>query len=143
MKNYRKYTNFIPESYIKSIQGKNNNNDIKVIRLLLLIAVMLIPTSVNKLVDSRIDRKQELIVEDKKEELDKTDLLQKWIDLKGFEYSDIQITDKNGIIKLKGIKDIKSIEENREIKINTVKQENSEYIVEVNIKWIIIKNTYC
>lgn len=143
MKNYRKYTNFIPESYIKSIQGKNNNNDIKVIRLLLLIAVMLIPTSVNKLVDSRIDRKQELIVEDKKEELDKTDLLQKWIDLKGFEYSDIQITDKNGIIKLKGIKDIKSIEDNREIKINTVKQENSEYIVEVNIKWIIIKNTYC
>lgn len=134
MKNYRKYTNFIPESYIKSIQGKNNNNDIKVIRLLLLIAVMLIPTSVNKLANSRIDRKQELIVEDKKEELDKTDLLQKWIDLKGFEYSDIQIADKNGIIKLKGIKDIKSIEDNREIKINTVKQENSEYIVEVNIK---------
>lgn len=134
MRIYKRYTNFIPESYIKSIEYKNSNGEIRMIKILVILALIALPLALNTIIKYKnIKEKSEIVIEEKKE-VDKTENLLIWIEAINKDKFNGEIEGEKGMIKVKDMMDIKKIEENNHLKINSVKLGSNEYSIEVNIK---------
>lgn len=134
MRIYKKYTNFIPDSYIKSLCIKNTNGEFRMIKIMVILSIIALPISLSTILQYKKISEKSILVVEEKSEIDKSTSLIKWIEFMEKEKFNIEIEDVKGLIRLNEIKEIKNIEECGLLNINSVKQENNHYNIEVSIK---------
>ncbi|MCR1949740.1 hypothetical protein NSA50_01550 [Clostridium sp. DSM 100503] len=137
MKKYLKNKNFIPNEFIEKIGINENKKNNKLILILLMLNIIVIPTSANRVLHNKEN------VEVNNNNLDDNINTEK-----GFKKEDIKelinnilpnilsmnIQNNNGSIKVKGKEDVFIIEEKGIIKIKSIiKDEQNDFTLEVSI----------
>lgn len=137
MMKYIKNKNFIPTEFIEKLNINENKKNNKLISILIILNIIIIPTSVNKVVKNKDNAKvynNNLETNQDIEKGIKRENIETWINNISPNMLNMNVQNNNGSIKVKKKEDVFEIEEKNIIKINTIiKDEENNFILEVGI----------
>lgn len=137
MMKYIKNKNFIPTEFIEKLNINENKKNNKLISILIILNIIIIPTSVNKVVKNKDNAKvynNNLETNQDIEKGIKRENIETWINNISPNMLNMNVQNNNGSIKVKKKEDVFEIEEKNIIKINTIiKDEENNFIIEVGI----------
>lgn len=140
MKKYLRNKNFIPNEFIERLDLNENKKNNQLISILILLNIIIIPTSVNKILQNKEyeevynNNNNNLESNLNIEERIKKENIEEWINniTPNIPYMNIQ--NNNGSIKVKNKEEVFKIEENDKIKINSIiKNEENYFTLEVRL----------
>ncbi|WP_291652477.1 hypothetical protein [Clostridium sp.] len=137
MKKYLKNKNFIPNEFIDKLDLNENKKNNKLISILIMLNIIIIPTSVNKILQNKEyeevynnNLENNMYIEKgiKKENIEE------WINNITPNTLNMNIQNNNGFVKVKNKEEVFKIEENDKIKINSIiKNEENHFTLEVRL----------
>ena len=140
MKKYLRNKNFIPNEFIERLDLNENNKNNQLISILILLNIIIIPTSVNKILQNKEykevynNNNNNLESNLNIEERIKKENIEEWINNITPNILYMNIQNNNGSIKVKNKEEVFKIEENDKIKINSIiKNEENYFTLEVRL----------
>lgn len=137
MKKYLKNKNFIPNDFIDKVNVDENKKNNKLISILIILNIMIIPNSLDKVFYSK-DK-----IKESNDQIENNLYIEKGIKKENIEYwinniylgiVNMNIQNNNGIIQVKSKESVFKIEERDEIKINSINKTDKNYfILEVSL----------
>lgn len=140
MKKYLRNKNFIPNEFIEKLDLNENKKNNQLISILILLNIIIIPTSVNKILKNK--EYEEVYNHNNNnlegnlniEERIKKENIEEWINNITPNILYMNIQNNNGSIKVKNKEEVFKIEENDKIKINSIiKNEENYFTLEVRL----------
>ncbi|MDB1947726.1 hypothetical protein [Clostridium tertium] len=140
MKKYLRNKNFIPNEFIERLDLNENKKNNQLISILILLNIIIIPTSVNKILKNK--EYEEVYNHNNNnlegnlniEERIKKENIEEWINNITPNILYMNIQNNNGSIKVKNKEEVFKIEENDKIKINSIiKNEENYFTLEVRL----------
>lgn len=136
MKKYLRNKNFIPNEFIERLDLNENKKNNQLISILILLNIIIIPTSVNKILQNKEYEEVYNNLESNLniEERIKKENIEEWINNITPNILYMNIQNNNGSIKVKNKEEVFKIEENDKIKINSIiKNEENYFTLEVRL----------
>ncbi|WP_275373326.1 hypothetical protein, partial [Clostridium tertium] len=140
MKKYLRNKNFIPNEFIERLDLNENKKNNQLISILILLNIIIIPTSVNKILQNKEyeevynNNNNNLESNLNIEERIKKENIEEWINNITPNILYMNIQNNNGSIKVKNKEEVFKIEENDKIKINSIiKNEENYFTLEVRL----------
>lgn len=140
MKKYLRNKNFIPNGFIERLDLNENKKNNQLISILILLNIIIIPTSVNKILQNKEyeevynNNNNNLESNLNIEERIKKENIEEWINNITPNILYMNIQNNNGSIKVKNKEEVFKIEENDKIKINSIiKNEENYFTLEVRL----------
>lgn len=144
MKKYLRNKNFIPNEFIERLDLNENKKNNQLISILILLNIIIIPTSVNKILQNKEYKEVYKEVYNNNnnnlesnlniEERIKKENIEEWINNITPNILYMNIQNNNGSIKVKNKEEVFKIEENDKIKINSIiKNEENYFTLEVRL----------
>ena len=140
MKKYLRNKNFIPNEFIERLYLNENKKNNQLISILILLNIIIIPTSVNKILQNKEyeevynNNNNNLESNLNIEERIKKENIEEWINNITPNILYMNIQNNNGSIKVKNKEEVFRIEENDKIKINSIiKNEENYFTLEVRL----------
>lgn len=140
MKKYLRNKNFIPNEFIERVDLNENKKNNQLISILILLNIIIIPTSVNKILQNKEyeevynNNNNNLESNLNIEERIKKENIEEWINNITPNILYMNIQNNNGSIKVKNKEEVFKIEENDKIKINSIiKNEENYFTLEVRL----------
>ena len=140
MKKYLRNKNFIPNEFIERLDLNENKKNNQLISILILSNIIIIPTSVNKILQNKEyeevynNNNNNLESNLNIEERIKKENIEEWINNITPNILYMNIQNNNGSIKVKNKEEVFKIEENDKIKINSIiKNEENYFTLEVRL----------
>ncbi|MDU3523834.1 hypothetical protein [Clostridium sp.] len=140
MKKYLRNKNFIPNEFIERLDLNENKKNNQLISILILLNIIIIPTSVNKILQNKEyeevynNNNNNLESNLNIEERIKKENIEEWINNITPNILYMNIQNNNGSIKVKNKEEVFRIEENDKIKINSIiKNEENYFTLEVRL----------
>lgn len=140
MKKYLRNKNFIPNEFIERLDLNENKKNNQLISILILLNIIIIPTSVNKIMKNKEyeevynNNNNNLESNLNIEERIKKENIEEWINNITPNILYMNIQNNNGSIKVKNKEEVFKIEENDKIKINSIiKNEENYFTLEVRL----------
>lgn len=140
MKKYLRNKNFIPNEFIERLDLNENKKNNQLISILILLNIIIIPTSVNKILQNK---EYEEVYNNNNNNLEsnlnieegiKKENIEEWINNITPNILYMNIQNNNGSIKVKNKEEVFKIEENDKIKINSIiKNEENYFTLEVRL----------
>ena len=140
MKKYLRNKNFIPNEFIERLDLNENKKNNQLISKLILLNIIIIPTSVNKILQNK---EYEEVYNNNNNNLEnnlnieesiKKENIEEWINNITPNILYMNIQNNNGSIKVKNKEEVFKIEENDKIKINSIiKNEENYFTLEVRL----------
>ncbi|GAA0825601.1 hypothetical protein [Clostridium tertium] len=140
MKKYLRNKNFIPNEFIERLDLNENKKNNQLISILILLNIIIIPTSVNKILKNK---EYEEVYNNNNNNLEgnlnieeriKKENIEEWINNITPNILYMNIQNNNGSIKVKNKEEVFKIEENDKIKINSIiKNEENYFTLEVRL----------
>lgn len=140
MKKYLRNKNFIPNEFIERLDLNENKKNNQLISILILLNIIIIPTSVNKIMKNK---EYEEVYNNNNNNLEgnlnieeriKKENIEEWINNITPNILYMNIQNNNGSIKVKNKEEVFKIEENDKIKINSIiKNEENYFTLEVRL----------
>ena len=140
MKKYLRNKNFIPNEFIERLDLNENKKNNQLISILILLNIIIIPTSVNKILQNKEyeevynNNNNNLESNLNIEERIKKENIEEWINNITPNILYMNIQNNNGSIKVKNKEEVFKIEENDKIKIKSIiKNEENYFTLEVRL----------
>ncbi len=140
MKKYLRNKNFIPNEFIERLDLNENKKNNQLISILILLNIIIIPTSLNKIMKNK---EYEEVYNNNNNNLEgnlnieeriKKENIEEWINNITPNILYMNIQNNNGSIKVKNKEEVFKIEENDKIKINSIiKNEENYFTLEVRL----------
>lgn len=128
MKNYLRNKSFIPKKYVKNAENKEEQGNRRGIIWLVIINLFMVPITVRWIIDNKKDEEIPMLIE---EGIAKDSIIG-WLNEIDQDIEELIVMDNRGIMIIKDINKIYSLENNEDININNIIQnEKGEYILEV------------
>lgn len=128
MKNYLRNKNFIPKKYVKNAENKKEQGNRRGIIWLVIMNLFMIPITIRWTIDNKKDEEIPMLIE---EGIDKHSVIG-WLNEIDQYIEELIVMDNRGVMIIKDINKIYSLENNEDIDINNIIQnEKGEYILEV------------
>lgn len=128
MKKYLKYKDFVPKEFVEKIQSKENEENKKGYKLLMLLNIILLLFNLESIYKQRDEKKY--IPEVKENYIEKEEIL-KWIDLYDEDSISFRILNNTAEVTYEKDKDIKEIE-NLGVKIKKVTNYDDKRVVKIS-----------
>ena len=128
MKKYLKYKDFVPKEFVEKIQSKENEENKKGYKILMLLNIILLLFNLESIYKQRDEKKY--IPEVKENYIEKEEIL-KWIDLYDEDSISFRILNNTAEVTYEKDKDIKEIE-NLGVKIKKVTNYDDKRVVKIS-----------
>lgn len=140
MKKYLRNKNFIPNEFIEKLDLNENKKNNQLISILILLNIIIIPTSVNKILQNK---EYEEVYNNNNNNLEsnlnieegiKKENIEEWINNITPNILYMNIQNNNGSVKMKNKEEVFKIEKSDKIKINSIiKNEENYFTLEVRL----------
>jgi len=140
MKKYLRNKNFIPNEFIEKLDLNENKKNNQLISILILLNIIIIPTSVNKILQNK---EYEEVYNNNNNNLEsnlnieegiKKENIEEWINNITPNILYMNIQNNNGSVKVKNKEEVFKIEKSDKIKINSIiKNEENYFTLEVRL----------
>lgn len=127
MKNYLKNKNFIPRSYVNSIENNNTKGNKRGLIYLIIINLLILPITISGVFKNENDLESESVVN--VEEEVNIELIINWINEIDKDVLDLRVTDSDASMTVKSLEKIYSLEDESSIVINNVSKNEKGYYI--------------
>lgn len=127
MKNYLKNKNFIPRSYVNSIENNNTKGNKRGLIYLIIINLLILPITISEIFQNEKDLESEIVVN--VEEEVNIELIINWINEIDKDVLDLRVTDSDASMTVKSLEKIYSLEDESSIVINNVSKNEKGYYI--------------
>lgn len=130
MKNYLRNKNFIPKKYVKNSNNKKDNGNKRGFIYLVIINLFIMPITIDTLTKREVGNEVEIL--EIKEEGISREVIIGWINEVDKDIEELVVENNIGIMTVKDINKIYSLENKGDILIDNISQNKSgDYILEV------------
>lgn len=130
MKNYLRNKNFIPKKYVKNSNNKKDNGNKRGVIYLVIINLFIMPITIDTLTKREVGNEVEIL--EIKEEGISREVIIGWINEVDKDIEELVVENNIGIMTVKDINKIYSLENKGDILIDNISQNKSgDYILEV------------
>lgn len=127
MKNYLKNKNFIPRSYVNSIEKDKTKGNKRGLIYLIIINLLILPITMSGVFKNENDLESEIVVN--VEEEVNIELIINWINKIDKDVLELRVTDSDASMTVKSLEKIYSLEDENSIVINNVSKNEKGYYI--------------